>query len=97
MEILIGILAFIVGGTIAWLFVIQKTTRKWLHLESELATKNEKNIDIQKLQEAHEKTERNLLEANASFEATITIKAQIEKDLTVLKLKLEEKKAPTIL
>ena len=93
MEILIGILAFIVGGTIAWLFVIQKTTRKMATLESELATKNEINIDIQKLQEAHEKSERNLLEANASLEATITIKAQIEKDLTVLKLKLEEKES----
>ncbi len=93
MEIIIGILAFILGGTISWLYVIQKTTRKMATLESELAIKNEKNSDIQTLQEAHDQTERTLLEANLALEATITVKAQIEKDLNALKLKLEEKEA----
>ena len=93
MEIIIGIIAFILGATISWLYVIQKTTRKMATLESELAVKNEKSSDIQTLQEAHDKTERTLLEANVALEATITIKAQIEKDLKALKLKLDEKEA----
>ncbi|MDG2505514.1 MAG: DNA recombination protein RmuC [Crocinitomicaceae bacterium] len=90
MEIIIGTLAFFVGGTIAWLLVSQKTTRKIAILESELNSKNNIANEIEALEASRLNLERDLMAAESKRDTAIHLKEQIDKELNALKQNYEE-------